>query len=127
MQEYTTIVMKEIRGSKCVFSKLIKGNKCFFDEFEKEITKNNNFKKEFAQLISKMEWHAEGKSLPKEKFRNIQVKQYPCIFWEFKTKHLRAYTVCKENGKVVVIGGTKNTQEKDIERFKHIAKEYINK
>ena len=127
MYEYTTILMEEIRGNKCVFYKLVKNKKCFFDEFEKEITKNNNLKKEFAKLLMQMEWHAKGERLPIEKFRNIQDKKYSGIFFEFKTKHLRVYTVCIENGKVVIIGGTKNTQEKDIIRFKHIAKEYINK
>ena len=126
MLEYTTIVMEEIRGNKCVFSKLVKDNKCFFDEFENEIIKNNNLKNEFAKLLTLMEWHAQGTMLPEKKFRNIKDGKLHGVFWEFKTKHLRAYTVCIENGKVVVIGGTKNTQVKDIERFKQIAKEYIN-
>lgn len=125
MQAYTTIVMEEIRGSKCVFSKLVKDNRCFFDEFENEITKNNDLKKEFARILALMERHAEGHQLPSTKFNNIKDGKYHGIFWEFKAKHLRVYTVCIENGKVVVIGGTKNTQEKDIFRFKQIAKEFI--
>lgn len=123
MHTYSTIVMEEIHGSKCAFFKLKENDRCFFDEFENEMTENNM--NELKKIIALMDLHANGYLLPLEKFRNIKDKKYPEIFWEFKTKHLRVYTVCIDKGKVVIIGGTKNTQVKDIKRFKRIAIEFL--
>ena len=117
--------MTEISGSSCAFFKLVRNGKCSFDEFEDEITKNNNFKKEFIKLLTLMDWHANGRNLPPTSFKNIKDGKHKEIFVEFKTKHLRVYAVCTDEGKVVVLGGTKNTQKKDIEKFKRIAIEFV--
>jgi hypothetical protein len=125
MHQYSTIEMTEIRRNKCVFSKLIENGRCFFDEFEEKITKNNDFRNEFEKILTLMDHYANGMQLPSTKFNNIKDGIFHGIFWEFKTKHLRVYTVCVGKGKVVVIGGTKNTQKKDIMRFKKISIEFI--
>ena len=127
MQRYSTIEMTEIRGNKCVFSKLIANGRCYFDEFEEQVNKNNDFGGEYEKILTLMDLYANGTRLPSTKFNNIKDGKYHGVFWEFKTKHLRVYTVCKGKGQVVVIGGTKNSQKKDIERFKKISIEFISK
>jgi hypothetical protein len=119
--------MTEIKGNKCVFSKITENGRCYFDEFEEQIMENNNFRAEYEKTLTLMDLHANGVRLPSTKFNNIKDGKYHGVFWEFKTKHLRVYTVCVDKRQVVVIGGTKNSQEKDIERFKKISIEFIKK
>ncbi len=44
--------------------------------------------------------------------------------YEFKSKHLRIYVMKVKHGKLVVLGGTKNAQKKEIKRFRSIKKDY---
>lgn len=45
--------------------------------------------------------------------------------YEFKSKHLRVYALAKPDGKIVVMGGKKKTQRKDINRFRELKKQII--
>ena len=45
--------------------------------------------------------------------------------YEFKTKNLRVYAFHdKSNGRIIVLGGKKGTQKKDIKRFRLILENY---
>lgn len=97
----------------------------FVDEFEAEIKSDEQLYSEYGTIFAYMNFIATGQSLPKTKFReikggNIQTKRY-----EFKSKYLRIYAFNKPNGKVVVLGGYKQTQENDINKLNAIVKEYI--
>lgn len=81
---------------------------------------------ELRTIISYMEYLANGNSLAQNKFKDVtpageQVKEY-----EFKSKHLRIYTIKKLNGKIVILGGFKNTQKEDFKRFRSLKEQYLN-
>lgn len=76
-------------------------------------------------LFSYMEFIANGKTLPYTKFKDITPKKEQEKEYEFKTKHLRVYAIKKKNGKIIIMGGYKNSQKKDISKFRSIKEEYI--
>ncbi|MBL4662538.1 MAG: hypothetical protein JKY22_03015 [Flavobacteriaceae bacterium] len=114
--------------------KTIKGNQSFydleingvgqFDSFSKEAAVQ--YESELLTLNARMDLVANLVRLPKQKFKDItpvkeQVKEY-----EFKTRHLRLYvTHIEKTGKVVILGGYKNTQKKDFRRFRSLKKQYL--
>ncbi len=124
MKKYTLNKISEIDGFQSIFKLDIDG-KCQFDEFENEINANGQYNEELNSLYSLIEDVANNKLLPKTKFRDItnnkkdRIKEY-----EFKTKHLRVYAIKTNEGKVVILGGYKNSQAKDINKFRNIKKTY---
>jgi hypothetical protein len=118
--------IESIKG-KQKFYKLFKDDQCEFDKFCKELGKDNTYKSELNTLYSYMNYISNLASLPNTKFKpiskgkNEQFREY-----ELKSKNLRIYLFHEENtGKIVVFGGTKNTQESDIKHFRKIKEEYI--
>lgn len=124
MHTFVFEIIDAVHG-KQTFEKLIVDGVCFIDEFEAEIKSDGQLYSEYRTIFAYMNFIAAGQSLPKTKFReikggNIQTKRY-----EFKSKHLRIYAFNKPNGKVVVLGGYKQTQENDINKLNAIVKEYF--
>lgn len=62
--------------------------------------------------------------LPKEKFRDITLERDLVKEFEIKKGDLRVYVI-KEDGHIVVFGGKKSTQAKDINLFRSIKKQYL--
>lgn len=126
MKEYSLNKIEEIEG-KQVFYKLEIGGVCQFDEYVKEIERDGQYIDEYTSLIANMEDIANNNLLPKTKFRDItpskkdKVKEY-----EFKTRHLRVYAIKNEAGKLILMGGYKNTQKKDINKFRALKDSYLN-
>ena len=48
------------------------------------------------------------------------VKEY-----EFKNGDLRVYAIKDFNGKIIILGGYKNTQQTDINRFRSLKAQYL--
>ena len=75
-----------------------------------------------------MEDVSKMKLLPKTHFRSLKgaggrhrkVKEY-----EFKSRHLRVYAIQDSRGKLLVIGGFKNRQEKDLVKFRKLKDRYL--
>jgi putative component of toxin-antitoxin plasmid stabilization module len=104
---------------------LLVNGTCEYDDFEKEIEKDGNYKSELNTIIARMHEIADLKSLPKEKFRELKPKSVNTEY-EIKTKHLRVYLFHDKNtGRVIVCGGKKGTQQSDIKHFRNIKKEYF--
>jgi putative component of toxin-antitoxin plasmid stabilization module len=115
----------EIKG-KLKFFKLLVNGTCEYDQFEKEIINEGNLTRELTTIITRMHEIADLKSLPKSKFRDITPKKDTIKEYEIKTKHLRVYLFHEKNtGRVIVCGGKKGTQQKDIKHFRNIKKEYL--
>lgn len=125
MAEFKLEKIEEIEG-KIAFYKLLVNESCEFDEFWEEIKEDGNLSKELAQIQSRMEDVSNLKRLPKTKFRDITPKTEKVKEYEIKTKNLRVYLI-KENhtGKIIILGGKKSTQTKDIKRFRRIKKSYL--
>lgn len=125
MKKFTLNKITEIIGKSNIF-KLFVGDKCQFDDFEAEVYENGQYIEEIASIYALMEDVANNRLLPKTKFRDItpsskeKVKEY-----EFKSKHLRVYAIKFKDGKVIVLGGYKNTQKKDIVKFRSVKKAFL--
>lgn len=106
--------------------KIYRNDKCFIDDFKNEVLKDYNLKDEWYELMAILKDVSENKMIPNTRFRKlslgIKIKQ---SMYEAKSKHLRIY-ILKENetGQILILGGKKKTQKKDIEKIKRIMKEY---
>ena len=125
MSNYSLNEIEGIEGKQSIY-KLHIDELCMFDEFEEEIEKKGQYEEELYAIYSLMEDVADNKLLPKEKFRDITInKKEKFKEYEFKSKHLRVYAIKAPDGKVVIMGGYKNRQKKDIKKFRSIKNKYI--
>jgi len=116
--------IKEI-DSKQTIDKLIINDKCQFDEFEENVLNEKKYQNEIGMIYTYLEYISNGKSLPAKHFKDITPDKEKVKEYEFKTKHLRIYTIKKKNGKIIILGGFKNNQKKDINKFRAIKKRYL--
>jgi len=123
MRIFATEIIETIKG-KQVFEKLLVDGICLLDEFEKAIKDNPQSTSELKTLFAYMDFVANGISLPQTKFREIKGDKINTKRYELKSKHLRVYLFNQPGGKMVVMGGYKNTQEADIRQFNSIVKEF---
>jgi putative component of toxin-antitoxin plasmid stabilization module len=114
--------------------KAIKGKQSFYDlkvnevgQFESFSNKlEEQYKRELVTLNARMDLVANLNRLPKEKFRDITPKKQTVKEYEFKTKHLRLYAIhIEKTGKVIVLGGHKNTQKSDIPSFRSLKSQFL--
>jgi putative component of toxin-antitoxin plasmid stabilization module len=127
MTKFVLTNIDEIVGRIKIF-KLLINNHCEYDEFEKQIETEGTYSSELVTIQARLQNIAEGKLLPKEKFRNITPKKELVKEYEIKTRHLRVYLFHEERtGRVIVCGGKKITQQKDMKHFRRIKKEYFNR
>jgi hypothetical protein len=111
------------------FYQLVLDGEPVFDTFCQKIKSEGSLVLELDRILAIMNQVAEMKQpLPKTVFRKLQgkrgsdkVKEY-----EVKSSNLRVYLFHKEGtGKVVALGGKKNTQKSDIRYFRSLKKEYF--
>lgn len=113
--------IEEIVG-KVEFYKLEKNGFCFFNEFCEEITKDGNHESELIKIQIIMDSIANNKLLPQNKYKKLDDSGN----WEIKTRNLRVYLFHeKKTGKIIVLGGKKNSQKKDIVTFKNLKDQYL--
>ncbi len=79
------------------------------DNFENDLN-DTTYQSEFKTLLAYMEYLGNNGTLPKTKFRDVTPKGEKVKEFEFKSKHLRIYTIQKTNGKIIILGGYKNNQ-----------------
>ena len=127
MKKFTLKEIEWIEARQSIY-KLEIDNNCQFDMFEKEISYRKQYENELASIYSLIEDVANNKLLPKTKFRDITITKKDNIKeYEFKSRNLRVYAIKSEEGKVIILGGYKNNQKKDIKKFRRIKAEYIKK
>jgi putative component of toxin-antitoxin plasmid stabilization module len=127
MNKFALKYIDEIFGRLKIF-KLLVNNCCEYDEFERQIETEGSYSSELVIIQTRLQEIADCKLLPKEKFRNITPKKELVKEYEIKTRHLRVYLFHEEKtGRVIVCGGKKTTQQKDINHFRRIKKEYLNR
>ena len=107
------------------FFKLVKNGECYFNDFIKSLQKS--YDAEIESIFSRMRYLSMGKLLPKNKFRiikGINIGEFD--IGELKTRKLRVYMIIdKQKNHILVLGGLKKNQKKDIKKFKSIAFEYF--
>lgn len=124
MARYSLNKIAEIEG-KQQFYKLVIDDKCQFDEYEEEIENNGQYEEELTSIYAIMEDVANNKLLPKTKFRDITIGKSQVKEYEFKYQHLRVYAIKHPDGKLIILGGYKNRQPKDIRKFRSIKNAYL--
>lgn len=105
------------------FYKLIKDGTCQMDEFENDM--EAEYKSELRTIYAYMDQVANLRPLPKTKFHFYNKDKGGYREFEFKSKHLRVYGIAINEGKLIILGGTKSNQKNDTTTFRRIKKEYI--
>ena len=122
MDRYTLKRMEQVRG-KQVFDKLVVNGIAPFDVFIDEL--EDIYRPEVRTLYKYMDFVANLGSLPYSKYHPYSNGKDGVREYEFKTKHLRVYSIEKPGGQIVIIGGTKINQKKDQAEFRRLKKGYI--
>lgn len=125
MNRFALEEFRIIRGN-VRFYKLKVNGICPIDEFWSEIERQGNLRKQLNNAIAIMERYALGLPTSPDKFKSITESGDPVNEYEVKTKDLRIYLFRNSDGAIVVSGGKKSTQRKDINRFKNLTKEFFN-
>jgi len=118
----------ELKNENFSFHILNIDGKYLYEEFYEKYKKDPNYKSQFNQIETRIITIAEGKQseLPKTKFKILKRdKSDKFVDYEIKTKDLRLYFFKDEYDRIIVIGGKKKTQAKDLSKFRAIKKEYF--
>jgi putative component of toxin-antitoxin plasmid stabilization module len=118
-------LIEEISG-RIKISKLEMDGLIPYDAFEEEIKRDGTFEKELINVQAILKQYADLKSLPDKKFKPLKGCYDDYTEYEIKTKNLRVYLFKEEKtGSIIICGGKKNTQRKDISEFRRIKRAYI--
>lgn len=114
----TKFAFKRIKAvvGKQRFDALIIDGECPFEEFC--TCYKNEYGPEIDMLYKYMEVVSNLQSLPETKFRELKGGKGNLREYEFKSKHLRLYAMKQKNGKIIVMGGEKSNQKKDLIKFR---------
>jgi|GEM_PF-1968281 len=125
MTIFTLAKVEAFETSSTVW-KLLRNGRCFVDEFVEEVKRDKNLRQEWLEIIATIHDAASGKLLPQKRYRKLTLaKSFVFQAFEAKSFSLRLYLITEHNiGKILVCGGRKKNQIKDIERLKRITKEY---
>lgn len=108
-----------------IFELLI-NDKNLFEKFCKKVLKDGNLKNELSKTMAIIEQASSGYLLPAKKHNKINTGSATFQIFEAKAKILRVYYFIDEkNGNVIIIGGKKGNQKKDIEFVTKTVKEYF--
>lgn len=105
------------------FEKLLVDGVAPFDTFENTLEKK--YKKNLAKIYFYMDEVANNRALPCTKFKDVTPKKESVKEYEFKDGDLRVYAISKFGGKIIILGGYKNHQDKDYIKFRSLKKQYI--
>ena len=98
------------------FKKMYINGVCQFDDFYEEVHASKNEYKNLVSIMALMQCFSDI-LLPKEKFRQIKDIDRNDVY-EFKKKGLRVYVLLWKPDVVIILGGYKKDQKKDISRLK---------
>ena len=118
--------LDEVKNGKLTFYKILIDGVCLYDKFCEEVDNDKVLSKSMNKIRTYMNLLAETDCLlPSAKFNSIKLK-HKVIGYEFKSDAIRVYVVKKNFDIIVVLGGYKKNQEKDIKKFVKITNELEN-
>src|ERR1700750_1665994 len=123
MLRFATIKVEEIDAKELVEQLVIDGSKQL-ETFERSLA-GTSYLSEYKVLLKYIEYLANGNSLPQNKFRHLKGTKDGIPEHEFKSKHLRIYTIQLPSKKIIILAGYKNTQEPDITKFRSIKAAFL--
>ena len=128
MSKYSLTLSQHISTStKISVYELCKNDKNLFESFLNEIEKDGNLFSNAASAIRIIEDTANLNRRPRTKFRLIEGHKLKCKVYEAKSGIVRVYLFHEEKkGRIIVSGGLKDNQTKDIKKILKIIKEYQN-
>lgn len=105
---------------------LTEHDNCYFEDFEKEITESHKkYVNELGSIYTILERLSNNESLPEKKFKDITPSKENIKEYEIKTRNLRVYLIKDFGGKIIVLGGYKNRQKRDLRKFRKIKERYL--
>lgn len=120
--EYSFEDFEVVRNrNKYTFKKVYKNGKSFFDEFVDGLTQAPD-KAALASIYNLMENFDKDKKLPYSLFHPVKKndKKDRDDVYEFKKNKVRVYVVLGEDNVIILLGGFKSTQDKDIKKvYRH--------
>lgn len=124
MSNFALRIIDQVRGKQTFQELVIDGEgqlTTFVDSLE------TCYMSEMDGIFNYMDQVANIRLVPKEKFHSLSDGKDSYKEYEFKSKHLRIYAIEYSNGKVVILGGTKNNQPDDIRKFRALKKQFLSK
>ena len=113
-------------STKRPIAKLVRDHKCLVDSFIEELKNDKNKKGCLGGLYAILEDVGNELLLPENKYKRLRgydkLRYKP---YEIRYKEFRLYTIYDhETGQLLLIGGDKKSQNKDLKRIEQIIKEY---
>ena len=105
------------------FEQLVIDGTPVLDAYEEQL--EEQYATEFQVILAYMDFVARLQHLPDTKFKDITPRRETVREFEFKSRHLRVYAISKRAGKIVVLGGYKNRQKRDIISFRSLKRQYL--
>lgn len=124
MSTFAVELLESVRkNGKLRFYSLIKDGNNLFDSFFNEVSQDKRHKTDLIRIISTMDYVAETDAImPKEKVNSIKDGDR-VVGLEFKKNDLRVYCLKLEPNVVVIMGGYKKNQNKDLNTIKQLLKD----
>ncbi len=94
------------------------------ESYEREL--EAKYKSHYLSLLHIMNEVSRGARLPNTKFHHLKNTKGLVGVCEFKFGDLRLYAIQKTGGLIIVLGGYKNSQPKDISKFRGLKNQYLN-
>lgn len=128
ISKFSLILSQNVSCStKITVCELCENGESMFQKFIDEVNFSGSYSNELAGAIKCLEHAADLIRLPKNKFRQIEGVSVKCKVYEAKYGSIRIYHFEeKYTGRIIVIGGYKVNQNKDIKKVERIIKEYQN-
>lgn len=124
MSKFSIIRSRRIGNTRIKLLKLVINNVSQIDEFEKMIEQEGALAHEIDKIYAILEYVCNLSMLPKTMYRVLQLGDLPFQVYEAKSSNLRFYLIkLEKTGKVVIMGGRKNTQKADLKQIAKLAKE----
>ncbi len=94
------------------------------DNFELNLEAKD--KSSFKRLMTILGRVINNESLPQTLFKEVSRKNDNIKEYEVKANNLRLYLIKIKHGKLIILGGYKNTQKQDFVKFRNLKQQYIN-
>jgi hypothetical protein len=124
-KQLPTFVVEELPAVSDIilFSKLTRNGVCGWDEFFAKYAKSH--KSDLIRIQGILQQVARTLHLPGKKWHPLGKPDGEAREFEAKSGDLRLYAVKLSSGYVVIIGGIKGNQKRDIRRLRTIKDEYL--
>ena len=123
MSKFALKELTQVAKGPVKFFKLIENKRCPFDDFCTEIKREGNLSGYLNAIYRIMDRVAKGEPLANGMVGSI--KGGNKNEFEFRKEDLRVYFIRNSEGHIIISGGKKTNQKKDIEKFQNMHQRFI--